>query len=372
MNVSSPTPQDEQSAKRAIDTALRLGVVALMVFWSFSIFKPFMMPVLWAGIIAVAVYPIYLKFEGLLGGRSKIALTLFTLLALAILLVPTVMLVNSSVETVQVAAERLDAGTLQVPPPADSVAEWPLIGEKVHGIWSKASTNLAATAKQFAPQLKKGGSWVLGMAAGAGADLLMFVIAVLISAVFMANAATISHFLELLAVRLAGEQGRDFANLAGATVRSVAQGVLGVAVIQALAAGIAMLIMGVPGAGLWALLVLLLAVMQLPPIIILGPVMVYVFSVADTLPAVIFAVWGVLVSGSDAVLKPLFLGRGMDIPMLVILIGAIGGMITSGIIGLFVGAVVLALSYRLFVAWLTQQAVDAEPEPASEPDGRSD
>jgi predicted PurR-regulated permease PerM len=110
--------------------------------------------------------------------------------------------------------------------------------------------------------------------------------------------------------------------------------------------------MGVPGAGLWALLVLLLAVMQLPPILVLGPVMVYVFSVADTVPAVLFIIWGVLVSASDAFLKPIFLGRGLDIPMLVILIGALGGMMVSGIIGLFIGAVVLALTYRLFMAWL--------------------
>jgi len=121
----------------------------------------------------------------------------------------------------------------------------------------------------------------------------------------------------------------------------------------------------VPGAGLWALLVLLLAVMQLPPIIILGPVAAWVFSVADTLPAVLFLGWAIIVSASDAFLKPLFLGRGMDIPMLVILIGAIGGMIGSGIIGLFVGAVVLALSYRLFIAWLTQDATEADSKDGS-------
>lgn len=360
MNIAEPSETDQQTAKRVIDTALRLGLVALMVFWSFSIFKPFVTPVLWAGIIAVAVYPIYLKFEALLGGRSKLALTLFTLLGLAILLVPTVMLVNSTVDTVHVLAERVDEGSLKVPAPAESVAQWPLVGKKVYAIWDGASTNLAATAKQYASELKEAGGWALKMAAGAGGDILLFVVAVLIAAVFMANAVPINGFLELLAVRLAGEQGRDFADLAGATVRSVAQGVLGVAVIQGLAAGIGMLLVGVPGAGLWALAVLLLAVMQLPPILILGPVAAYVFSVADTVPAVLFLIWAVVVSGSDALLKPLFLGRGMDIPMLVILIGAIGGMITSGIIGLFIGAVVLALSYRLFMAWLSQQVPGEE------------
>ncbi len=353
---------DRDSTKQAIDTALRLGLIALMVYWSFLIFKPFMMLVFWAGIIAVAVYPLFLRFEGLLGGKRKLALTLFTLLGLAILIVPTVMLANSTASTVQTLSVKMEEGTLQVPPPPAAVAEWPLVGEKLHRFWSGASKNLAGTVEKYAPQLKQAGKWLLGAAAGAGAGVLQFVIAILIAAAFMLNAGAIQRFFQQLAVRLAGEQGRDFTKLAGATVRSVAQGVLGVAFIQALLAGIGMLVVGVPGAGLWALLVLLLAVIQLPPILILGPASAYVFSVADTLPAVLFLIWALLVSASDAVLKPLFLGRGLDIPMLVILVGALGGMMLSGIIGLFVGAIVLALSYRLFVAWLTEDFAGDEPE----------
>jgi len=150
--------------------------------------------------------------------------------------------------------------------------------------------------------------------------------------------------------------------LASATIRSVAQGVLGVALIQSILAGIGLLLIGVPYAGVWAGLVLLLAIVQLPPILILGPIVVYVFSVAETVPAVVFMIWSMLVSSSDAFLKPLFLGRGMDIPMLVILLGAIGGMILSGIIGLFVGAVVLAVGYTLFTVWLEQEQQGSEEQ----------
>ena len=353
MTESNLSSLDQGQSKRIIDTALRLGLVALLVLWSFAIFRPFAMPVLWAGIIAMAVYPLFLRFEGLLGGKRKLALTLFTLLGLALLIVPTVMLSTSTASTVQSLSTKLEEGTLQVPPPPASVAEWPLVGEKLHRLWSGASSNLEGTVKQYADEIKAGGKWFLNAAAGAGATVLQFVIAILIAAALIANEASIYRFFQRLAVRLAGDQGRDFADLARDTVRSVAQGVLGVAFIQALLAGIGMLAVGVPGAGLWSLLVLMLAIIQLPPILILGPIMVYVFSVADTTPAVLFMIWGILVSGSDAVLKPLFLGRGMDIPMLVILIGALGGMIMSGIIGLFVGAVVLALAYRLFLVWLT-------------------
>jgi predicted PurR-regulated permease PerM len=195
---------------------------------------------------------------------------------------------------------------------------------------------------------------LLSTAAGVGPGLLQFILAILIAVAMLAKAQGAYQFLQALARRIVGARGDDFATLAIATIRSVAQGVLGVALIQAILAGVAMLVMGVPGAGLWALLVLLLAVVQLPPLLILGPVMIYVFASAETVPAVLFMIWGILVNVSDIFLKPMLLGRGVDVPMLVILIGAIGGVMSSGIIGLFVGAVVLALGYKLFIAWLTQ------------------
>jgi predicted PurR-regulated permease PerM len=335
-------------------------MLALLVYWCLLIFLPFLVPVLWAIIIAVATYPLYLQLESLLGNRRKLALTLFALIALAILIVPSAMLARSLVDTVQLVSQGLEAGTLKVPPPAESVAGWPFVGEDLFRLWSQASSNLVATVQQYAPHLKEAGKWLLGLAAGAGAGLLQFVIAILIAVVFIANAQGTYDFARALAIRLAGEQAGEFAALAGATMRSVAQGVLGVAVIQSLLAGIGFLVIGVPGAGVWSLLVLLLAIVQLPPLLIIGPVIVYVFSVADTLPAVLFMIWGIFVSASDAFLKPMLLGRGVDVPMLIILIGAIGGMILSGIIGLFTGAVVLALGYKLFIAWLEEGLANEE------------
>ena len=345
---------DVASSKPTIDTAIRIGLIALLVYWCLHIFKPFLIPVLWAIIIAVAIYPLYCKFASLLGGKQKLALSLFTLVVLAILIIPTVMLASSMVETVQHVSTKLAEGTLQIPPPPESVAGWPLVGEKLHALWSAASDNLMATVERFTPQLKVAGKWLLSTAAGVGASVVQFIMAILIAAALMANAQGAYRFSQSSAVRLVGEDGEEFAELASATMRSVAQGVLGVAVIQSILAGIGMLVVGVPGAGLWTLLVLVLAVVQLPPLLILGPVVVYVFSTAQTVPAVLFMIWGIVVSASDTFLKPMLLGRGVDIPMLVILIGAIGGMMMSGIIGLFVGAVILALGYKLFIAWLTQ------------------
>lgn len=344
----------KEFSSNAVDAAIRISLIALLAYWCFLIFKPFLLPVLWGIIIAAAIFPLFQKFEALFGKKKKLALILFTSIVLSILLVPSMLLFGSMVETAQALAKTMQAGTYQIPPPSEKVAGWPVIGESVYQLWNAASDNLSATLNQFKPQLKTAAKWLVSATAGTAGSLLQFIISIIIASVFIAHADRQKKFTSSLFVRLAGETGKDFAELASSTMRSVAQGVLGVAFIQAFLAGLALWLMNVPGAGLWTLGVLLLAVMQLPPILILGPIMIYVFSVADTLPAVIFTVWGVLVSGSDAFLKPLFLGRGLDIPMLVILIGAIGGMVLHGIIGLFIGAVVLAITYKLFIKWLAE------------------
>jgi predicted PurR-regulated permease PerM len=172
-----------------------------------------------------------------------------------------------------------------------------------------------------------------------------------------------------LAARLTGGRGEELVNLSKVTVRSVVQGVIGVAVIQSVASAIGLVIAGVPAAAFWALVVLLIAIIQLPPILALLPAIIYMFSVESTMAASIFLVWCLLVSGSDAFLKPVLLSRGSHIPMLVILLGALGGMAMSGIVGLFVGAVVLSLTYELMMVWLNlEQDSPEQPESLEEPE----
>jgi predicted PurR-regulated permease PerM len=201
---------------------------------------------------------------------------------------------------------------------------------------------------------------------GVGLTILQFVISIIISGVLLVNAGVGGKAAQAVLSRVAGEQGETLANLAGATIRSVVQGVLGIAVIQAVLAGAGLVAAGVPVAGLWALMVLVLAIVQLPPILVLGPIIVYVFSIHETTPAVIFMLWSILVSLSDTFLKPLLLGRGVEVPMLVILLGAIGGMMMSGIIGLFIGPVVLSISYKIFFSWIQNDPSQLQkPEPVS-------
>ncbi|MBT5826884.1 MAG: AI-2E family transporter [Gammaproteobacteria bacterium] len=344
---------DKLFTKKVTEVVIRLVLIFLIAALCFEIIKPFTIIVVWGIIISVAIFPLYNKLSHALGNRFKLAAILYTLFALSLLIGPSILISGSLLETSSHLAKGLSDGTLVVPPPAQSVNEWPLIGEKVYAIWNQASENLEDTLKQNIPIIKKLGKAFISAAAGVGGSAIQFVLSIIISGIFLVNTKGSYDVAVKIASRLTNkEQGLQFTNLATATIRSIAQGVLGVAVIQAALAGMGMYFIDVPGWGLWTIIILILAVAQLPPLLILIPVMVYVFSVADTTPAIIFSIWSIIISLSDSVLKPLLLGRGMDTPTLIILLGAIGGMMWFGILGLFVGAITLALGYEIFMAWL--------------------
>jgi predicted PurR-regulated permease PerM len=356
MTEAVSVTEDARFVKRAVEAAIRIGVLFLIVMWALQIIRPFVSIVLWAVILAVAIYPLYAGLAKRLGGRGKLASFLITLALLAVLLVPTWKFFGATIEEAREVAAKAEAGTLRVPPPAEGVRDWPLIGERTYAFWAGASRDLEATLERKQPELAAAGKWALSAFAGMAGTVLQFLVSILIAGVLLSTGAKGKDFSVKFATRLAGLQGADFVRLSVATIRSVFQGVLGIAVIQAALSAIGLLLIGVPGAMVWALLVMILAIMQLPPILILGPVMVWAFATQSTVAAVIFLVYALFVSVSDTFLKPLLLGRGVDVPMLVILLGAIGGMIMSGIIGLFVGAVVLALAYQLMMAWVTDDA----------------
>jgi len=354
MNPSSNFSNDKLLATRALEVTIRIAALGLLLFWCLKIARPFIEPAVWGIIIAVAIHPVYTRLESALGGRGGLAATLITLLAMAVLIVPTIMLSASLLNTAHTLAAQFNQGTLTIPAPPEGARSWPVIGERFYDFWGLASNNLEAALSKIRPQIKALGGWLLPTAASAGAGILRFVISIIISGALLAHSRASHQFARAFATRLAGERGPALVDLARATVRSVAQGVLGVAIIQAILAGMGFLVVDLPAAGLWSLLVLLVAVVQIPPLLILIPIIIYVFSTATTTTAVVFMIWGIFVSISDTFLKPLVLGRGVQVPMLVVLVGAIGGLMLSGIIGLFLGAVILALGYELFKAWLTQ------------------
>lgn len=355
---------DAQFVHRASEAAIRIGLIALLVAWCFEIVRPFLIPAVWGIIIAVAVYPGYRRLNTLLGDRHVLSAVVITVVMLVVLIGPTVVLAQTLVEGAQYVAGRLVDKTLAIPAPPPDIAQWPLIGEPLDKFWRLASQNLGMALNQIRPQIAEGGKLLLSLSADAGVGILQFIFAIIISGVLLANARYGDMVAHRVARRLAGDRGAEYADLGQATVRSVARGILGVALIQSLMAGVGFLAVGLPGAGLLAVLCLLLAVVQIGPGLVLIPAVIYVFTIEDTTIAVIFAVWSLVVLLIDNVLKPILLGRGTKVPMLVILVGAIGGFLANGIIGLFTGSVILALSYTLLTAWLREPPPGAVTVPS--------
>jgi predicted PurR-regulated permease PerM len=242
------------------------------------------------------------------------------------------------------------------------------VGPDLHRYWQLAADNLEEAVREAGPALavlKEAGEWLLEAAAGTGLALLQFVVAIIIAGVLLAYAEGGARATRALAERLAPERGQGFAKMAEQTVRSVATGILGVALLQGILAGLGFLVAGVPAAGLLTVVCIVLGVIQIGVALVMIPVVIYLFFTADTSTAVAFLVYAILISPLDNILKPLLLGRGVRVPMVVVFIGAIGGFIHAGIIGLFVGAVIFTLGYGLFMAWLYPQALAeraVEPE----------
>jgi predicted PurR-regulated permease PerM len=343
---------EQQFNHRAVDIFIKLGALVLIIFWCFQIIKPFVLIVIWGAIMAVALFPLHVKLSHFLKGNKKLASIIIALVGISLIALPSINLSSSTIDSAQYVYQSIEDKTLKIPSANESIKDWPLIGNKVYSLWQAASEDLQKVAMQYSEQIKTLSTTLLSAAAGIGISILQFIISLIIAVVFMTKSAVCHQGISALMTRLMNENGARTIDTTIATIKSVATGVLGVAVIQSLLSGIGLLIAGIPGAGILAIVVLVLAIAQLPPILVLGPIAAYYFSVADTTPAVMFLIFSILVSMSDALLKPIFLGRGMDIPMLVILLGAIGGMLLSGIIGLFVGAVVLAIGYQLMIDWL--------------------
>ena len=347
----SPT-SNQQFTRNAIEATIRIGLLLLLVAWCFQITRPFIAPIVWGLIIAIAIFPIYHALLAPLGGRNGLSASLLTVAMLVVLVWPTILLSGVLLENLQLLSDKLAGGALEVPPPPESVASWPVIGTSLYQLWDLASTNLDAALTELNPQIEAIARWLLSAAAGTGLGILQFVLSIIISGILIASSEQGHRFAQKFAIRLSGDRGSAFVDLAEATVRGVARGIIGVAFIQTLLVGLGLLVAGVPWAGLWTVLALLLAIMQIGVAPVMLGAIIYMFSTADTLPAVLFMIYGVVVSAMDNVLKPLLMGRGLEVPIAIILIGTIGGMLSAGIVGLFIGAVVLAVGYKLFMTWL--------------------
>ena len=361
--------------KDLTETLIRVGLLVFLVVMCVRVFLPFAGLVVLAMILAVALYPLYdWLARRLFGGRRGLTATVFVLAALLLIGIPMLVLGGALATQLSEFHDAIEANTLALPAPNPKVAGWPIVGDRLYAGWSAAAADLPAFLAKNRQLLMSAARKALALAASGAGAALIFLAAIIVAGVMMAYAETSGRAIGRIVDRITDPvHGPRLLTLTVATVRSVAMGVVGVAFIQALLLGIGFLLAGIPGAGVLALLVMFLGILQLPALLISLPAVAYLWWAGgdtSTVMKVVFTIYLLVAGMADNVLKPLMLGRGVEAPMLVILIGALGGMATAGITGLFLGAVLLAVGYRIFVDWVDEgTATSPTTTPASRPPG---
>jgi predicted PurR-regulated permease PerM len=262
------------------------------------------------------------------------------------------------IDSVRTLAERIDLSTLTLPLPPDTIKSWPIIGDPIYQFWELASTNFRAALAKIAPQLKPIGSSLLQVAAGAGTGAIKFLIAVIVAGFLFSPAPSLVNAIKMFSRRLTSRNGEKFVNLAGATIRAVSRGVIGISALQACLVGFGLMVAGIPGASLITSAVLVLGIIQIGPSIVLIPLIIWSWTALDTMTALLFTAYMIPVNLLDNFLRPVVMARGLDTPTLVILIGVIGGTISHGITGLFLGPIILAVIWELLEAWSKEREND--------------
>lgn len=341
------------SFEKIADTIIRLGVLFLLIGWCYDILRPFVLILIWAIVIAIAFSPIYESIVKLFRGKKILATIFLALLLLSILVVPSVLMSQSLYEEIHNFSSSYQAGEHLIPPPGASTKDWPTITKPILEIWTSASEDVANVVFKYSDQLKVVGEWLLFALAGIGKGILQFIVSIIIAMGLLLYSESLTGISKNIFIKLIGKNGEHYALITVATIRSVVKGFLGVALIQSIMVGAGFFMAGVPFAGILTIICLILAVIQIGIGPIAIPAVIYMYSVTDTTTATLLAIWIGITMISDNILKPIFLGRGNPpAPMLVIFLGAIGGFIYNGFIGLFLGAVVLTLGYKFLLSWL--------------------
>lgn len=341
----------------SVDWLLKISCLATLVYWSVLLIRPFLTIIVWSVILAVVLYPIFDWAVARLRLHRALAATLITAVSLFVVLGPATWLGVSLITSLQSIVDRVNTGSISIPPPSQAIEHWPLIGQALYETWNLASINLKAAFAQFSPQLKSLGSSLLNVAGNASIDTLKFITAVVISGFLFAPGPVLVASCKVALNRIATKRGAEFVELAGTTIRNLARGVIGIALLQTLLAGVGLIIAGVPAAGLLSFLVLVLGIVQVGATVVLALPIIWSWATMDTGAALLFTAYMVPVALLDNLMRPLVLAHGLKTPMPVILIGVIGGVIVHGVIGVFVGPIVLAIAWELLRAW-TRNEID--------------
>ncbi|HEY7299291.1 MAG TPA: AI-2E family transporter [Xanthobacteraceae bacterium] len=368
---------EERLNTAAVEIAIRLAALGLLLYWTIILVRPFLTILLWSVVLAVALYPVFDWVAARLGGRRSLAAAIITVAGVLIILGPAAWLGLGLMEGARFLSDRLGSGALSVPEPPEGVRHWPLIGGQAYRLWSLASMNLKEAFDEIAPYLKPYSSTLLGAAAGASTGLLKFFVSVIVAGFLFSPGPSLVNAVKAFSRHLESSRGGEFVDLAGATIRSVSRGVIGISLLQAFAAGVGLWLAGVPGASVITFAVLIFGIVQIGPSLILIPVIVWSWFRMETMTALMFTAYMGPVNLLDNILRPIVMGRGLATPMPVIFIGVVGGTLVHGLIGLFIGPIVLAVAWELLRAWIrdvrsgaTEKAVEkvyARPVETVEP-----
>lgn len=340
-------------SKLSITSFIRLAVLASLILWAAIIVKSFIGVLSWAIILAVAINPFYQKLVAKIGSkRKKIVTVFFTLITVALIAVPSYHIFSSVLESATETIGQIRNGTLHIAPPKQEVKKWPM-GEKIYSNWESASKDIktyATTHKKFILEKGKG---IFSSMLGIMGTLFLFILSLIIAIILMYNANSRYQSLVKFANKLIGKDGESIVIMSRNTVRSVVKGILFVAILQAVLSFIGFKLIGLPGAGIFTIIILIAAIVQLPVTLAVVPAIAMVFFISDnTTHNILFTVYILAVSLVDNFLKPILLSKGLETPTIIIFLGAIGGVMLHGIIGLFVGTVVLALAHRFYSLWV--------------------
>ena len=360
---------ERRFASRLMDVLIRAGLIVALTALCYRVFSPFLTLMVWALILAVAMYPLHLALAARVGNRQGLAATLLVLIGIVLIVVPSSILMSLLGDAVKRFIENIQSNNLQIPAPYSGIESWPIVGRKLHALWSAAHSDLPALVQSMQPKISDLSKGALAFVASIGVGLLQFLASFIVAGIIMAFGQSGARAMRSIFKRMfGGARGDEFATLSTQTIRAVANGVIGVAFIQAIIIGLVLIFAGVPGAGVLTVIILVLGIAQVPALIVTLPAIAYIWASGnyETGAAIAYTVLLAVSGMADNVLKPLLLGRGVDAPMPVILIGALSGMAAAGILGMFVGATLLALGYQLFMGWVASNP-DADVRPTNRP-----
>ncbi|RAI04184.1 hypothetical protein DLJ53_06975 [Acuticoccus sediminis] len=344
--------------RTAMTVAIRLAALAAFLALLGALLRPLLGIIMWSGILAVALYPIYAWLARHLGGRETLASGLVMLAALAAVFGPAAYLITSLVISLEHIAEAAASGTLSVPALPETVKDVPVLGPKVTALWESGTGGIERFANEYGTALIGPGKVLLHIIAGLAGSVIAFAIAVVVAGLLFKPAPKISHAVEEIARRIAGPRGTHFVATASAAVRSVARGVIGIALLQSLLVGVVLIAGEVPHAGLLAMAVLIVLLAQMSAGFVTVPIMVWVWFSHGTVYSIVVCTLLVVITALEIPLKPIALRQGLESPMAVTFAGLVGGTVTFGLPGLFIGPMVFAVAWELLAVWLASSPPD--------------